>query len=150
MTETDLRLTWDRPMRERWRFSALDKLVPDRQTDGRTDWLPELLTEPKILSTNLIFLFILLSWQFPLCLQLTHFLAIRLPETWKRDFIWICMEIGWWDYGFNNQPIADSFISRFYRALEFQQVWAHKTLVVSSTPFFCCWPLQHRPYPLNY
>ena len=24
-------------MRERWRFSVLDKLVPDRQTDGQTD-----------------------------------------------------------------------------------------------------------------
>ena len=39
--ETDLRLTWDWPMRERWRFSALDKLVPDRQTDRLTPWAPD-------------------------------------------------------------------------------------------------------------
>ena len=45
--ETDLRLTWDRTMRQRWRFSALEHLVPDRRTDGQTNWLPELLTEPK-------------------------------------------------------------------------------------------------------
>ena len=42
---TDLRQIWDRPMRERWRFSALDKLVPDRRTDRRTDrltpWAPD-------------------------------------------------------------------------------------------------------------
>ena len=45
--ETDLRQTCERPMRKRWRFSALDHLVPDRRTDRRTEWLPELLTEPK-------------------------------------------------------------------------------------------------------
>ena len=30
-------------MRERWRLRPLDKFVPD----GQTEWLPELLTEPK-------------------------------------------------------------------------------------------------------
>ena len=49
--EPDQRLTWDWPgltcdwpMRERWRFSALDKLVPDGRTDRQTDrvtpWAP--------------------------------------------------------------------------------------------------------------
>ena len=31
---------------ERWRLSALDKLVPNGQTDRRTEWHPELLSEP--------------------------------------------------------------------------------------------------------
>ena len=33
-------------------------MVPDRQTDGRTDGLPELLTEPKIQQISSDFLFI--------------------------------------------------------------------------------------------
>ena len=48
--ETDLRLTWDWPMSERWRFSALDKLVPDGRTDRQTERQSDSLgslTEPK-------------------------------------------------------------------------------------------------------
>ena len=48
LEETDLRQTWDWPetdlrqnrtMRERWRFSSLEHLVPDGRTDRQTDTL---------------------------------------------------------------------------------------------------------------
>ena len=51
--ETDLRLTWDWPetYEKRWRFSALEHFVLDRQTDKQTDgqtvWLLGLLDGAK-------------------------------------------------------------------------------------------------------
>ena len=51
--ETDMRQIWDRPIRERWIFSALDKLVPDGRIDTQIFWLLELMMEATILLSKI-------------------------------------------------------------------------------------------------
>ena len=73
---------------ERWSMTALDKFVPHRQTDGRTLWLLELLSEPKIWKRIIFLQMIVLrvSWWMPSGLRIWYNLSEMRQQTWDPTF----------------------------------------------------------------
>ena len=93
-SETDLRLTWDWPMWERWRISALDKLVPDGQTDRVTPWAPDGAKKKTHTGGNLHLYTV--NWcetlspliTFELRLRyVLRFVIINHKKCWKKKFV---------------------------------------------------------------